>query len=67
MESDPNRPSSELSRALEKLEHEVLDGLRHGFFEYVVRCEIVKGQKRRLTIQAGRSHQFTIPEDDLPE
>ena len=65
MARDTNRPSSELRRALDKLEQDVLDGLRHGFFEYVVTCEIVNGQKRRLTIHAGMSYQFTIPEDDL--
>ena len=65
MERDTRRLSSELSRALEKLEQEILDGLRHGFFEYVVTCELVTGQKRRLTIRAGKSHRFTIPEEDL--
>ena len=66
MERDTSRRSSELDRALEKLEQEVRDGLQHGFFECVVRGEIVNnGQKRRLVIRAGKSHQFTIPEEDL--
>ena len=43
----------------------VEDGLRHGFFEFAVSCEIVKDRRRRLVIRAGKSHQFTIPEDDL--
>ena len=58
--------TSELTRALEKLEQIVRDGLQHGFFECVVRGEIVNsGQKRRLVIRAGKSHQFTISADDL--
>ena len=65
MERDTRRLSSELDSALDKLEQEVRDGLRHGFFEYVVSGEIVSGQKRRLTIKAGRSYQFTIRQDDL--
>ena len=65
MDGDNGRPSSELSGALEKVEQEILDGLRHGFFECIVSCEIVTGQKRRLTIRAGKSHRFTISEDDL--
>ena len=34
-------------------------------FELTLTCELTKGRKRRLTIKAGRSHQFVIPEDDL--
>ena len=65
MHGNTSRATSELSGALAKLEQEILDGLRHGFFEYVVSCEIVTGQRRRLTIRAGKSHRFTIPEEDL--
>ena len=39
-------------------------GLRHGFFEYAVRCEIVHHERRRLTIQVGKTYQFTIPKRD---
>ena len=65
MQGNTSRATSELSGALAKLEQEILDGLRHGFFEYVVSCEIVTGAKRRLTIRAGKSHRFMIPEEDL--
>jgi hypothetical protein len=40
-------------------------GLRHGFFECSVACEIVSGSKRQLVIRAGKSHKFTIPEEEL--
>ncbi len=56
-----------LRLALEQIEREVLDGLRHGFFRLEVSCEIVTGQKRRLLICAGKSHVFTILEGDLPQ
>ena len=65
MHGNTSRATSELSGALAKLEQEILDGLRHGFFEYGVSCEIVTGEKRRLTIRAGKSYRFTIPEEDL--
>lgn len=52
-------------RMLRKLNEIVLDGLEHGFFEYTVTCELMNNQKRRLVIKAGKSHQFTIPPDDL--
>ncbi len=57
--------SNTLEMALLHLQEVVLDGLRHGFFDYAITCELVKGNKRRLTIKAGKSHQFTIMEEDL--
>jgi hypothetical protein len=44
--------------ALERLGQIVLDGLRHGHF----RCAISSG----IVIEAGKSHKFTIPEEELP-
>ena len=58
---------SECRRAIEKLEEIVLDGLRHGFFEFTVACEITKGDKRRLVIKAGVSHKYVIPPEELED
>jgi len=61
--SKPNVASfaaTEVNRALSLLEREVLEGLRHGFFDLSVSGEIIKGGKRRLTIRAGKSYQFVI-------
>jgi hypothetical protein len=52
--------------ALAHLEKVVLDGMRHGFFEYAIACEIGNGGKRQLVIRAGKSNKFIIPEDELP-
>jgi len=43
----------------------VVDGLRHGFFDCVITCELVNAGKRRVVIKAGKSHRFTIREEDL--
>ena len=43
------------------------DGLRHGFFDYTLSCEIIQGGKRVLIIDAGKKYRFTIPEDQLHE
>ena len=55
----------ECKRALKKLEQIVIEGLRHGFFECTVACDIIKGEKRRLLIKAGVSHQFIIPMEEI--
>lgn len=57
--------NQELERALQKLIVEIKKGIAHGFFECAVSCQIVQGGKRRLTITAGKSYQFTISEDEF--
>lgn len=56
----------QVQEALNHLEDLVVEGLRHGFFDYSIACEMGSGGKRHLVIRAGKSHKFTIPEDELP-
>jgi hypothetical protein len=56
----------QLRDALDRIEGLVVEGLRHGFFDYSLVCEIGKDGRRQLMIRAGKSHKFTIPEDELP-
>lgn len=65
METDMPRQTNELDNATKRLLQELSDGLRYGFFEFTVTCEVVHGRNRQLTIKAGKSYRFTINEDDL--
>jgi hypothetical protein len=56
----------QIRAALARLEQVVLDGLQHGHFRCTVSSAIGKGSRRELLIEAGKSHKFTIPEDELP-
>jgi hypothetical protein len=56
----------QLREALERIAHIVLDGLRHGHFRCAISSAIGKGNRRDLVIEAGKSHKFTIPEDEVP-
>jgi hypothetical protein len=58
-------PNGQTTAALAHIANLVLDGLRHGFFDCSINCEIGAGGKRHLLIRAGKSHKFIIPEDDL--
>ena len=58
--------SGQMREALDRLEGLIVDGLKHGFFEYSIGCEVANGGKRQLVIRAGKSHKFTIPEDEVP-
>jgi hypothetical protein len=42
------------------------EGLRHGFFHYSIHCEVGREGRRQLVIEAGKSHKFTIPANELP-
>ena len=65
MGADTTVAQSELDAAVEKLLVEVREGVKHGFFDISISCEIMHGQKRRLTIKAGKNYRFIIPEEDL--
>jgi hypothetical protein len=56
----------QIREALVRLEQVVLDGLRHGHFRCTISSAIGKGNRRELVIEAGKSHKFTIPENELP-
>ena len=58
---------SERDQLLQCLRKLLLEGLKHGFFDCSIACEIVKNRKRRVTIKAGKSHQFTIREEELQD
>jgi len=53
-----------IDRAISRLLAEIYDGLRHGFFEFTLTCEIVGQERRRLTLRAGKSHQFLLPKEE---
>jgi hypothetical protein len=52
--------------ALDRLLQVFLDGLRHGHFRCAISSAIGKGNRREIVIEAGKSHKFTIPEEELP-
>ncbi len=56
----------QLREALDRIGQIVLDGLRHGHFRCAISSGIGKGNRRDLVIEAGKSHKFTIPEEELP-
>jgi hypothetical protein len=56
----------QLREAIELLIEVVHDGLRHGYFRFEISSGVVRGNRRELVIQAGKSHKFTIPEEELP-
>ena len=58
--------SRQVREAVDRLEWLVVDGLKHGFFDYSIACEIGNSGKRQLVIRAGKSHKFTIPENEVP-
>jgi hypothetical protein len=52
--------------AFECLDKIIRDGLRHGYFRCAITSAIGKDSRREIIIEAGKSHKFTIPENELP-
>ena len=52
--------------AIERVFQIVLEGLRHGHFRCAISSGIGRGNRRELVIEAGKSHKFNIPEEELP-
>jgi hypothetical protein len=50
----------ELNAAREHMARELLDGVRHGFFEMTVTVEMMQSKKRFTTIKAGKSYRFIV-------
>ena len=63
--SNFNTSGAQLRQAMQELNTVIQDGLKHGFFDYRLTCEIVNGQKRRFVICAGKSYSFIIAEEAL--
>ena len=59
--------SSQLEKAIAKVTSELREGLKHGFFDYRLRGEIVSGRKRQLVLEAGKKYKFTILEEELDQ
>jgi hypothetical protein len=72
MHNEPTQRNASLSggpqfrEAFDRLVQIVLDGLRHGHFRCAISSVIGKGNRRELIIEAGKSHKFNIPEEELP-
>ena len=63
----PDTPAESVAEAMAKVTEIILDGLRHGFFEMHVSCEIEGGKRRVLTVKSGKSYRYNIPFDQIPE
>jgi hypothetical protein len=50
--------------ALRRILAEIHAGLRHGFFEYTLTCDVIGHGRRRLIFRAGKNYQFVIPADE---
>ena len=56
----------QFQEAFDHLTDIVLGGLHHGHFRCAISCTMAKGNRREVVVEAGKSHKFTIPEEELP-
>ena len=58
--SDPVRS------ALNLIESLLVEGIKHGHFDYSLTCQTGTNGRRLLIVKAGKSHKFTIEGIDVP-
>lgn len=56
---------SELEKFIDLLKKEIFSGLRHGFFDFQIASEVIKGKKRRIRFKAGKTYIYIINEDEI--
>ena len=64
------RPASvdaSIRSALDLIGNLLVEGIRHGHFDYSITCETGTGGRRLLIIKAGKNYKFSIMEPDIPE
>jgi hypothetical protein len=59
--------SAPVRSALDLVESLLVEGIKHGHFDYSITCETGTGGRRLLIVKAGKSHKFSIMEPDVPE
>jgi hypothetical protein len=58
--------SEPVRSALDLVESLLVEGLKHGHFDYSLTCELGTHGRRLLIVKAGKSHKFTIDGADVP-
>jgi hypothetical protein len=58
--------SEPVGAALELVEALLVEGIKHGHFDYSITCEMGTNGRRLLIVKAGKSHKFSIMEPDIP-
>jgi len=62
----PPTYSKPVRSALDLIERLLIEGIKHGHFDYSVTCETGTNGRRLLIVKAGKSHKFSIMEPDVP-
>ena len=58
--------SEPVRSALDLVESLLVEGLKHGHFDYSLTCELGTNGRRLLIVKAGKSHKFTTEDIDVP-
>jgi hypothetical protein len=62
----PKAYSDPVRSALDLIERLLIEGIKHGYFDYSLTCEQGTHGRRLLIVKAGKSHKFTIEGIDVP-
>lgn len=56
---------TDLEHMMKYVARDIMSGMRHGFYECSLTCEMMEGKKRRIRFKAGYIQQFVIQPQEL--
>jgi hypothetical protein len=62
----PRTYSDPVLAVFDLIEALLVEGIKHGHFDYSMTCETGSNGRRLLIVKAGKSHKFSIMEPDVP-
>lgn len=65
MDRDVTGPEYRLSDVIDLIKKELRSGARHGFFELQIAGNVVRGDRRQITVKCGRSWMFVLRPDEI--
>lgn len=67
MERDSTGRDHRLSEVMNLIEKQIRQGAEHGFFELAVEGDVVRGDRRQITVKCGKSWRFVLRSDEIDQ
>jgi len=66
MKTENQQNKNQLRALLEHVATEIIKGVKHGHFDFRVRCQGNPNGARNVDFSAGLSHRYVVGPDDIP-
>jgi hypothetical protein len=60
-----NLQSKAVDDMLNKINHEIMSGMKHGFFRCEIKIAMLSSGRREIILEAGKSHKFHVSPEEI--